>query len=257
MGVARLGPSGGEAFWAVPVGAVAVPSTRMSLTVLLLAEPTSATPTSVPPPDSASWWDYGVGLIDVLGSLAAITAVLIALVWLKPKIREWREAFVGRVFAWRWASPRGHRLRCGEASLLDRAVERLLFIVGHRMVPRAWRMTEEGKKAWDDSFEAAVEEYARRDELRHRHRESTHKRRVLSRKRCADCGERCDAMGTLYEDGSAVCGECGLQRRAAETGTRWERYESDRGFGFRRVPLEPTPSDTKPATDSEEPDSIA
>ena len=64
-------------------------------------------------------------------------------------------------------------------------------------------------------------------------------------------------MGTLYEDGSAVCGECCLQRRAAEIGMRWERHEHERGFGFRRVPLEPTPSDTKPDDDLDESDPIA
>ena len=221
----------------MPVGAVAVPSTRMNLTVLLLAEPTSA-----PPPNSASWWDYGLGLVYVLGSLAAIAAALIALVGFRPKLREWREGLVIKMFVWRWASPRRHHL---------------LRKIGHWLLPRDWRMTEEGKRAWDDKFDAAITEYNRRSLLRHRHRESRRKRRVLSRKRCADCGERCDAMGTLHEDGTAVCGECGMQRRAAETGTRWERYEHDRGFGFRRVPLEPAPNDTGPDSTLEETDSTA
>lgn len=209
----------------------------MNLTGLLLAEPTDA-----PPPDPTSWWDYALNSVYALGSVAAITATLIALVGFGPQLREWREGLVIRMFARRWASPRRHRL---------------LFKIGHRLLPREWKMTEEGKEEWDDKFEAAITEYNRRIRLRQRHRETKRKRRTLSRKRCVDCGERCDVMGTLYEDGSAVCGECGLQRRAAETGTRWERYESDRGFGFRRVPLEPAPSDTKPDDDLEEPDPTA
>ena len=221
----------------MPDGAVAVPSTQMILAVLLLAEPTSATP-----PNSGSWWDHGLMLVYVLGSLAAIAAALIALVGFRPKLRELREGLVMKLFIWRWASPRRHHL---------------LRKIGHWLLPRDWRMTEEDKRAWDVKFDAAITEYNRRSILKHRHRESRRKRRVLSRKRCADCGERCDGLGTLHEDGSAVCGECGMQRRAAETGTRWERYESDRGVGFRRVPLEPDPSDTNPDSDLEEPDSIA
>lgn len=219
------------------VGAVAVPSTWMNVAVLFVTE------TTIPPSsDQASWWGYGLGSIYVLGSLAAIAAALIALAGFKPTLREWREALVARMFAWRWASPRRHLL---------------LRKVGHWLVPRDWRMTEEGKRAWDDKFDAAVTEYARRDDARQRHRETKRKRRVLRRKRCVDCGERCDVMGTLFEDGSAVCGECGLQRRAAETGTRWESYEHDRGVGFRRVPLKPTPSDTGPDSASEETGSTA
>ena len=216
----------GRAGRAVPVGAVAVPSTWMNLTGLLLVEPTSA-----PPPDPASWWDYTLSSVYFLGSLAAIAAAFIALVGFRPKLREWREGLAIRMFARRWASPRRHHL---------------LYKMGHWLLPREWQMTEEGKRAWDDEFDAAIAEHNRRNRLRHRHRESKRERRALSRKRCADCGARCDAMGTLYEDGSAVCGECGLQRRAAATGTRWERYETDRGFGFRRVAIEPTPSDRQP-----------
>ena len=77
----------------------------MNVGALFVAE------TTIPPSsDQASWWDYGLGSIYVLGSLAAIAAALIALVGFKPTLREWREALVARMFAWRWASPSRHLL---------------------------------------------------------------------------------------------------------------------------------------------------
>ena len=149
----------------MPAGAVAVPSTRMYLTGLLLAESTDA-----PPPDPTSGWDYALGSVYALGSLAAIAAAFIALVGFRPKLREWREALAIRMFARRWTSPRRHRL---------------LYKMGHWLLPREWKMTEEGKRAWDDKFDAAITEYNRRSLVRHRHRESKRERRALSRKRCA------------------------------------------------------------------------
>ena len=101
-------------------------------------------------------------------------------------------------------------------------------------------MTPDDDEAWNASLNRGVEEFWRRDDARQQHREERHHRRRLRRKWCADCGERCNVGGVLNDDGSAVCGDCRLQRVAAEAGTRWERYNDGSGFGIRLVPLEPS-----------------
>lgn len=151
-----------------------------------------------------------MSVISILGDLAAIAAAMVALILLRPKLRDRREAFVARVFAWRWASPRGYRLLIRQASRTDRVVELVLCKIGHVLVPRRWKMTSDEERVWGESFDAAIREHARRDEARRRHRAQKRDRRAICRKRCASCGERCDAMGTLREDGSAECGECRL-----------------------------------------------
>ena len=193
--------------------------------------------------DTARWWEIGLLSINVLGAFAAVVAMLIALVWFKPKLREWRWAFVARVFAWRWVYLKAGRLDLENVRVRDRVADRLLFRFSHWIAPRPWRMTAEDEEAWNTNLNAGVEEYWRRDDVRQRHREERRHRRRLRRKWCADCGERCNAGGVLNDDGSAVCGDCRLQRRAAETGTRWERYNDGSGFGIRRVPLEPSETD--------------
>ena len=192
---------------------------------------------------TARFWQVGLLSIDLLGTLAAIVTMLIALVLFKPKLREWRWAFVARVFAWRWVSLRADRLAPENVRVRDRVVDRLLFRFSHWVAPRPWRMTPEDEKAWSANLNAGVEKYWCRDDARQRHREARRHRRLLRRKWCADCGERCNTGGVLNDDGSAVCGDCRFQRQAAETGTRWERYNHGSGFGIRRVPLEPSETD--------------
>ena len=182
-----------------------------------------------------------------LGSFAAIVTLLIALVSLKPKLREWREAVIARMTAWRWESSRMQRFMRKEPTPIDRAGTRVVFRLERWLMPRSWRMTEDDEAAWQDRYVAGIEEYARRREARRCHHEKKRRRRVLRRKRCADCGRRCDAGGTLYDDGSAVCGDCHMQRLAAKTGTRWVREEHGSGFRIRRVPLETTESEADDA----------
>ena len=189
----------------------------------------------------------------VLGSLAAIITMVIALVTFRPQLREWREAFIGRMTAWRWESARMQRFMRGEASIMDKVGTRAVFRLERWLMPREWRMTEDGEAAWKDRYVAGIEEDARRRETRRCHHDRKRRRRKLRRKRCADCGRRCDVGGTLYDDGSAVCGDCDMQRRAAETGTRWVREQHGSGFRIRRVPLEPDESGTdQEATDEKD-----
>ena len=205
--------------------------------------------------DTLAWWEVVLIVTAVLGSLAAIVTMLMSLVSFKPLMRKWRESVIGRMTAWRWATPRMRRFMRGEATVVDRVGTRVVFRLERWLMPRDWRMTEDGEAAWKDRYVAGIEEYARRREARRCHHDKRRRRRALRRKRCADCGRRCDAGGTLFDDGSAVCGDCDMQRLAAKSGTQWVRENHGSGFHIRRVPVEPNESETRrnEGSDKEDP----
>ena len=93
--------------------------TLMTSVILLVTEP--------PSPNPRACWEVGLIVMAFLGSFAAIVTMFISLVSLKPHLREWREALIGRMTAWRWASPRMQRFMRREATLVDRVGTRAVF----------------------------------------------------------------------------------------------------------------------------------